>query len=237
VGSSAEKIQEGYPNLDAVYDKAKGKSAKDYRNFSDLKTVDYRPGDKLVRVIPHDDPSRAVGKWWTETLPADGEQLRAGTAVKELWNKNGSYVELSVPPKGHAAWDEIHKVRRERAAAAGFDPNAVPKEDVIKAWKGTASGQVYEHLDPVTRRAVPDKYYLPGGDQQVFIDPQEQAILDRYSKAQKGNSKFVSDQKPTNFKDYDPNVPNPDGSKGNIVPKGGPVLITVPKDEALVSNT
>lgn len=229
-----EKIQEGYPNLDVVYDKATGESAKDYKNFSDLKPVSYTAGDKLVRVIPYDEPKRAVGKWWTETLPADGEQLRAGTAVKEAWNKNGSYVEMRVPPEGSSVWDEIHQVRQERAAAAGFDPNSVPREDVIKAWKGTASGQVYEHLDPVTKKTVPDKYYLPGGDQQIFIDPKEQAILDRYSKEHKGNPKFISNQKPTNFKDYDPNVPNPDGSKGNIVPKGGPVLIAVPKDEALL---
>jgi len=230
-----EKIQAGYPDLDAINPR-NGKSVQDYKNFSDLKPITYQPDEKLVRVIPHDAPDRAIGKWWTETLPADGEQLRAGTAVKEAWNKNGSYVEMRVPPKGSPVWEEIHQVRRERAASAGFDPDKVPKEDVLKAWKGTASGQVYEHWDPSTKQMMPDKYYLPGGDQQVFIDPKEQAILDNFSKKQKGNQKFIGDQKPTNFKDYDSNVPNPDGSKGNIVPKGGPVLITVPNDEALLAK-
>ena len=230
-----EKIQLGYPDLDSI-NPNNGKPLQDFKNFSDLRPIAYQPGEKLVRVIPYDAPERAIGKWWTETLPHDGEQLRAGTAVKEAWNKNGSYVEMRVPPKGSGAWDEIHQVRRERAAAAGFDPDKVPREDVIKAWKGPASGQVYEHLDPVTKQRTPDNYYLPGGDQQVFIDPKEQAILDKFSKEHKSIPTFISGQKPTNFKDYDPSAPNPDGTKGNIVPKGGPVLIAVPKDEALLKE-
>jgi hypothetical protein len=36
------------------------------------------------------------------------------------------------------------------------------------------------------------------------------------------------------FPDYDPSVMNADGSKGNIVPKVGPTLLLVPKDEALL---
>lgn len=227
------KIQEGYPDLNKV-NRNNGKPTEDFKNFSDLNPVSYHPGDKLVRVIPYDDPTRAVGKWWTETLPADGEQLRARTAVKEAWNKNGAYVEMRVPPKGSPAWDEIHTIRRERAAAAGFDPDSVPREDVLKAWKGTASSQVYEHWDPVARKAVPDDYYLPGGDQQLFIDPKEQAVLEKYGRGDAWEGKHFSKPKPTNFRDYDPNVPNPDGSKGNIVPKGGPVLIAAPKDEALL---
>jgi tricorn protease-like protein len=45
---------------------------------------------------------------------------------------------------------------------------------------------------------------------------------------------FVSERKPTNFKDYDPNAVNTDGSKGNIMPSGNIVFENVPLDQAVL---
>lgn len=45
---------------------------------------------------------------------------------------------------------------------------------------------------------------------------------------------FVTERKPTNFKDYDPNAVNTDGSKGNIVPSGDIVFENIPLDQAVL---
>jgi hypothetical protein len=137
--------------------------------------------------------------------------MRAGTAVKETWNKNGTYVELTVPPKGHPVWTEL-----------GQDPNS----PVLKGWEGKASAQRYEHIDPDSGRTVKDDFYLPGGDDQVLMDGKQMEVLKRHG--------FISERKSTNFKDYDPNIVNTDGTKGNIIPQGNIVFENVPMDQALI---
>jgi hypothetical protein len=137
--------------------------------------------------------------------------MRADSAVKEAWNKNGTYVEMTVPPKGHPVWTEL-----------GQDPN----NPVLKVWEGKASSQRYQYVDPATGKIVKDDFYLPGGNQQVVTDGKQMEILKKHG--------FIADRKPTNFKDYDPNVVNTNGSKGNIVPSGDIAFENVPLDQAVL---
>ena len=203
-------VSEGYPDLTAP--DYRGRATTKYDTFSDLTKADLKPGDKLVRVIAHDaQPRSDYGEYWTRTLPEDGQQLRAGTAVKEAWNKDGSYVEMTVPPKGHPVWKEL-----------GQDSN----NPVLKGWEGPASSQRYEFADPKTNQKIGDDFYLTGGDKQLLMDGKQMEILKKHG--------FISERKPTNFKDYDPNVVNGDGSKGNIVPSGDILFENVPLDQAVM---
>jgi hypothetical protein len=157
-----------------------------------------------------------LGAYWTRQLPADGRELRADTAVKEDWNKDGSYVEMAVPPKSDTkVWEELGCDTK----APGFDPK-------LKGWEGTASSQVYEFKDSVTGATVRDGYYLPGGGKQLYMDPKQMEVLKKHG--------YISERKSTNFKDYDPDIVNTDGSKGNIVPDDGPILENVPLDQAII---
>jgi hypothetical protein len=203
-------VDQGYPDLTAP--DYRGRATTKFDTFADLRKADLKPGDKLVRVVAHDaQPRSDYGEFWTRTLPEDGRQLRAGTAVKEAWNKDGSYVELTVPPKGHAVWKEL-----------GQDPN----NPVLKGWEGPASSQRYEFTDPKANQKVGDDFYLAGGDNQLLMDGKQMEILKKHG--------FISDRKPTNFKDYDPSVVNTDGSKGNIVPGGDILFENVPLDQAVM---
>lgn len=206
----AEAVKEGYPDLTAP--DYKGRPTTKYDTFADLKRADLKPGDKIVRIVAQDaDAYSDYGEFWTRSLPESGREMRAGTAVKEAWNKNGSYVEMTVPPKGHPVWNEL-----------GQDPN----NPVLKGWEGKASSQVYEFRDPKSGSRLLDDAYLPGGDQQLLLDGKQLAILKKHG--------FISDRKPTNFKDYDPDVVNIDGSKGNIVPSGDVIFENLPEDRAVI---
>jgi hypothetical protein len=200
----------GYPDL--TKPGRSGKATSEYSTFSNLRKADLQPGEKIVRVVAHDaKPYSDSGSYWTRTLPEDGRQFRSGTAVKEDWNKDGSYVEMTVPPKGHPVWKEL-----------GQDP-ANPS---LKGWEGTAAAQRYEYVDPKTGKIVKEDAYLPGGDPQLFLD------ADQVRKLKEAG--FIKERRPTNFKDYDPNVPNTDGSKGNIVSHGDIVFENVPLDQAVL---
>ncbi|NMG29888.1 hypothetical protein [Aromatoleum evansii] len=202
--------EEGYPDLTAP--DFKGRPTSSYDTFSDLRKTDLRPGDKIVRVVAHDaEPYSDWGAFWTRELPEDGRQLRAGTAVKEGWNKDGSYVELTVPPKGHPVWQELAK-----------DPN----NPSLKGWEGPAASQRYEYTDPNTGRTVPDNFYLPGGSEQLYFAPKQMEILKKHG--------FISDRKPTNFRDYDPTVVNADGSRGNIIHGDSLLFENIPLDRAVL---
>lgn len=71
-----------------------------------------------------------------------------------------------------------------------------------------------------------DDFYLPGGDGQLLMDGNHMKVLKEHG--------FISERKPTNFKDYDPNIINTDGSKGNIIPSGDIVFENVPADQAIL---
>lgn len=202
--------KEGYPDLTAA--DHRGRPKTDYDTFADLAKVDLKPGDKIVRVVPHDGPAwKDTGAFWTRELPEDGRQFRAGTAVKEDWNKDGSYVELTVPPKGHPVWKEL-----------GQDPS----NPALKGWEGRTSAQRYEYVDPKTQTKVTEGLYLPGGDKQLYLNPEQLELLKKNG--------FISERKPTNFKDYDANVINTDGTKGNIVARGDVIFENVPLDQAVL---
>jgi hypothetical protein len=44
-----------------------------------------------------DNPKRAAGQYWTETLPRSRAEWRRDFAVLVEWNENGQYVEYTVP--------------------------------------------------------------------------------------------------------------------------------------------
>lgn len=121
---------------------------------------------------------------------------------------------MTVPPKGDPVWKEL-----------GQDPN----NPSLKGWEGTTSAQRYEYVDPATGKKAADDFYLKGGEPQVYMDPEKMAILKKHG--------YVSERKPTNFKDYDSNVINTDGTKGNIVTSGDIVFENIPLDQAVIRAT
>lgn len=211
----ADSVKGGYPDLNAL--DRRGKPMSKYDTFADLKKADFGPGQKLRRVVAHDAmPHSDHQAFWVRDLPADGRELRADAAIKEEWNKDGSYVEMTVPPKSDTAvWKDL-----------GYDPSIPDFNPTIKGWEGTASSQVYEFKDPATGAVIQDAYYLPGGGKQLYMDPKQMEVLKQHG--------YLSDRQPTNFKDYDPNVINTDGSKGNIIPDGSLILENVPLDQAFI---
>ena len=203
-------VADGYPNLTAP--DFRGRPTSSYDTFSELRTTDLRPGEKIVRVVAHDaEPYSDGGAFWTRELPEDGRQLRAGTSVKEAWNKDGSYVELTVPPNGHPVWRELGQH---------------PDNPSLKGWEGPAASQRYEYTDPNSGRTVPDDFYLPGGSEQLYFAPKQLEILKKHG--------FVSERKPTNFRDYDPTVVNADGSHGNIIHGDSLLFENIPLDQAVL---
>lgn len=204
-----QKVQDGWPDLGA---------RKDYETFSrDLRDATVAAGSKTTfkRIVSHDAGEKMdAGAFFNRELPLDGQDMRASSAVKEGWNKNGEYVELRVPPEGDPIWKELNALQSK---AAGVD---VPYKEELKFWEGPAASQVYKK--EIGDKAVADDWYLAGGKDQQFFDREQMALLKRRG--------FISERKPTNFPDYDPKA-------GNIVPKDGPYLEVVPLDEAVPPAT
>ncbi len=213
------RVDEGWPQMHQEY--LPGKWSNDYNTFSgELRASSLAAGspDKLKRVVSHDAvASTDAGAFWNRELPLGGADLRAGSAVKDSWNHNGKFVELTVPPAGDPVWRELNALQSK---AAG---KPVPYAEELKFWEGPASSQVYKK--EVDSKWVDDDWYLGGGKPQQFFDREQMALL--------GKRGFVSERKPTNFKDYDPEAANATGGKGNIVPNDGPYLEVVPKDQAV----
>ena len=141
--------------------------------------------------------------------------MRANSAIKESWNKDGEYVELRVPPKGDPVWKELNALQ-ERASGA-----KVPYKEEVKFWEGPAASQVYKK-QAADGNWVDDDWYMAGGKPQQFFDRDQMELL-----RQRG---FIGPRKPTNFPDFDPKV-------GNIVPRDGPFLEVVPLHEAVPPAT
>ena len=205
------RVKEGWPDLANEY--KPGKRATDYDTFSSLRPGSLPAGSNttLKRVVTHDKGVEMDrGAFWNRELPIDGEDLRAGSAVKEGWNKDGQFVELRVPPKGDPVWRELHALQEKAAGGP------VPYKEELKFWEGPAAAQVYKK--EVDGRWVDDDWYLGGGKPQQFFDREQMKLLQERG--------FITERKATGFSDFDPEV-------GNIVPKDGPFFEVVPLDEAV----
>lgn len=204
----SSKVKEGYPDL------ATG-GREDYANFSSMRPTSVSAGSDATfkRVVGKGRPDMDNGTYYNRELPVDGEDLRAGSAVKEDWNNDGEYIELSVPPKGDPVWQEIHDIRQRHA---GPDVN-VPYSEDLKFWEGPAASKGYD-IDANSANARSDEWALSGGKPQQQFDYEELQALKKRG--------FVSQRKPTNFPDYDPVL-------NNIVPKNGPFFEVVPLTEAM----
>ena len=210
------KVKEGWPDMGKEY--APGKFSEDYANFSgDLRAGTTGAGSKstFARVVSHDTEGAEKGPYYNRALPVDGEDLRAGSAVKESFNKNGEYVDLRVPPKGDPVWQELHALQEKTAGGP------VPFKEELKFWESPAASQIYKvEIEDGTR--VADKWYLSGGKPQQFFDRDQAKLLEERG--------FVSKRKATNFPDFDRQL-------GNIVPKDGPFLVVIPPHEAVPPAT
>lgn len=206
----APKVKEGYPNLAKA--NSKGEPTTTYATFRSLRPVSFPAGSqtKLPRVVSWDKAAMDEGSFYTRKLPVDGAELRSGSSVKEAWNKDGEYIELSIPPKGDPVWKELHALQQKAAGSP------VPYKEELKAWEGPAASQFYEISENGTKRR--DTSYLQGGASQLYFDRDQIALLKARG--------FISERKPTNFPDFDPQIKN-------IVPKEGPMLEILPLDEAM----
>lgn len=206
------KVQEGWPNLASEY--APGRFATEYDTFSgSLRAQSAPAGSKrlFARLTSHDKGVEMDrGAFWNRELPADGVDMRANSAIKEGWNKDGEYVELKVPPTGHPVWHELHALQEQAAGAA------VPFKEELKFWEGPAASQIYKK--EINGRKIDDDWYLPGGKPQQFFDRAQMQALQRAG--------FITPRKATHFRDFDPEV-------GNIVPTEGPCFEVVPLDQAV----
>lgn len=214
-------VKDGYPDLTAP--NHTGQTSTTYDTFAGLRTGTLPAGGttQFKRVVSHDNAHAEFGTFYNRELPIDGEDLRAGSAVKEPWNKNGEFIELRVPPKGDPIWQELHALQQQSenfaAATVGRPPAQVPFKEELKFWEGPAASQVYKkQLDDGSW--VDDDFYQVGGKEQQVFDSKQIALL-----KEKG---FISERKPTNFPDYDPQV-------GNIVPKNGPYFEVIPLGQAM----
>ncbi|MBV2209505.1 MAG: hypothetical protein KUL77_08080 [Thermomonas sp.] len=202
----APKIKEGYPDLGP---------RGDYANFSDIRVGSASAGSQTTfkRVVGKGKPEMDNGTYYNRELPIDGEDLRASSSVKEGWNNDGEYIELSVPPIGHPAWREIHRVQ-QKSAPAGAE---VPYLEELKFWEGSASSKIYD-VDAGTPDVRADNWAFAGGKDQQQFGYEELQVLKKHG--------FISKRKATNFPDYDPEV-------NNIVPKDGPSFEVIPLDRAV----
>lgn len=209
------KVQEGWPDLTAPKPQQPGRHNTDYDTFSGTlraQRISAGSAQTFKRLVSHDkDEVMDRGAFWTRALPADGQAMRADLSVKEGWNKDGQYVELRVPPKGHPVWKELHALQEKAAGGP------VKYREELKFWEGPAASQVYKKQNE-QGRWVDDDWYLPGGGQQQFFDREQLAVLQRHG--------FITQRQPTNFTDFDAKI-------GNIVPKDGPCFEVVPLDVAV----
>ena len=210
---SKVKVAEGWPDMGKEY--APGKFSEDYATFSGHfhpTAAEAGSQSTFARIVSHDKPaSMDTGGFYNRALPASGEEMRASSAMKESWNKNGEYVELRVPPKGDSVWKELNALQ-ERANGA-----AVPYKEELKFWEGPAASQVYKK-QTAEGKWVDDEWYMAGGKPQQLFDRDQMELLKSRG--------FIGPRKPTNFPDFDPKV-------GNIVPRVGPFLEVVPLHEAV----
>ncbi|MDE2595154.1 MAG: hypothetical protein KGL57_13045, partial [Burkholderiales bacterium] len=191
------RLKEGWPDLGIK------PRDPDYATFAhQIRPLSVPAGSPSTfkRVVSHDEGAKMDrGAFWNREAPIDGEDLRAGSAVKEAWNKNGQAVSLRVPPKGHPIWQELHALQEKAAGAP------VPFKEELKFWEGPAASQAYKKK--ADGRWVDDEWYLPGGKPQQFFDRAQMEVLQKHG--------FISERSATNFPDFDPEV-------GNIVNKEGP---------------
>jgi hypothetical protein len=207
------RVQEGWPDMAKEY--APGRRSEDYATFSgQIRPVSVEAGSTttFARLVSHDaDATMDAGAFYNRALPVNGEDMRASSAIKDSWNKDGEYVELRVPPKGDPVWKELHAL--EETSAGG----AVPYKEELKFWEGPAASQVYKKQN-VEGKWVDDDWYMAGGKPQQMFDRDQMALL-----KERG---FIGPRKPTNFSDFDPKA-------GTIVPKDGVFLEVVPLHEAV----
>lgn len=205
-------VGDGWPDLGKEH--KPGEFATNYDTFAHhINAASVPAGSKstFVRIVSHDNATQHQGSFYNRALPSNGAEMRADSAIKESWNKNGEYVELRVPPKGRPAWQELHAIEEK---TAGRD---LPYKEELKFWEGPAASQVYEKK-LADGKKMPDEWYLAGGKPQQYFDRDQIAVLSKYG--------FVSERKPTNFPDFDPVAKN-------IVPRGGPYLELIPPQEAV----
>lgn len=60
--------------------------------------------------------------YWAESLPANKTEWRRGFAVLEDWNKNGSYIEYTVPEGGLNVWSGRASSQTLEDAAGWIQP-------------------------------------------------------------------------------------------------------------------
>lgn len=206
------KVQEGWPDLASEYQP--GRFSTEYDTFSGTlraQSVPAGSSSRFARLASHDKGAEMDrGAFWNRVLPADGVDMRANSAIKEGWNKDGEYVELQVPPAGHPIWNELHALQEKTAGGP------VPFKDELKFWEGPAASQIYKK--EFNGRKVDDDWYRPGGKPQQFFDRAQMEVLQRHG--------FITQRQATNFRDFDPEV-------GNIVPTDGPWFEVVPLDQAV----
>ncbi|HLP41945.1 MAG TPA: hypothetical protein VK465_10590, partial [Fibrobacteria bacterium] len=110
-GREAFINRDGWPDLGDV-------TIERYVNASDPKKIEYivipcfsgpmravhiPPGTKIYRVVT--GTGKAEGNWWVYSMPGSGREWREGLAVLDSWNKDGYFVELTVPEGGLFAWE------------------------------------------------------------------------------------------------------------------------------------
>jgi hypothetical protein len=93
------------------------------------------PGTKIYRVI--DDASASNGGYWSDSVPSSKAQWRSGYAVLEDWNKNGKYVEYTVPEGG------------------------------LNVWTGKAASQSLESAEGWIQPGGAEQIFVPGSKKQI----------------------------------------------------------------------
>ena len=210
------KVKKGWPNMANEY--LPGKFSSEYDTFSgELRNSAVGAGSKTTfkRLVGHDKPGQEGGSFYNRELPADGLDMRAGSAIKEEWNHNGEFVELRIPRAGDPIWKELHALQEQASGGA------TPFKEELKFWEGPAASQRYIIDEGLPTQRF-DNSYLPGGKTQQFFDRKQIALLNERG--------FVGPRQKTNYPDFDPQL-------GNIVPKDGPYLEVVPLGEAVPPPT
>lgn len=211
--ANSAMVDQGFPDLAARNPSQLSTRNSDYAAFSRLRPSVLPAGSKetIQRLVSHDDLEQDVGAYCVRVLPPNGESMRADLALKEVWNRNGEFVEIEVPPQGHFVWREIHALQVQ---AAGHD---VPYSEALKVWEGPAASQPYFVISGDGGR-VADHWMLPGGGNQIFLDRSQVALLKRRG--------FMSGRRATGYKDFD-------GAIGTIVPGVGPAFEVVALSETM----